>query len=385
MASDLMALLLTGSFNAVTIATVASVGFPRPETRFTLVVTLLLVSAVLTLALLVFLPHHMGLRQVGLRLWRGHRGTGPIGTEKAGELEQRPSQKEASRWSIGARRLLASSLLSAVFVFAGGGRPASGQHLPAATPQPEETLAYRIHKGESLADIARVFHLSPDELAQANGITDPTRLQIAQPLKIPNVFARQAAQLREERDGLAAEKAQLVRQVAAQAQVLAAKDQQIQHQEREKAAMARELARAGYWQGGVYLLAALFLGALGWGVWLQHERNRQTRRLSMLAQENAALSVTREKYRQAVAHLELRYQQLTSPRGVSDTFVTEGRALLSRAFTEGCARLEEMLTNLKAEREKRELLRHAEQQRFASLLHLLRRLRYRSPLNDHRA
>ena len=344
MASDLMA-LLTGSFNAVTIATVAYGGFPRPESRFTLVVTLLLVSAALTLALLVFLPHHRGLRQVGLPLWRGHRGRVPIGTEKAGELEQRPSQKEASRWSIGARRLLASSLLSAVFVFAGGWRPASGQHLPAARPQPEETLAYRIHKGESLADIARVFHLSPDELAQANGITDPTRLQIAQPLKIPNVFARQAAQLREERDGLAAEKAQLVRQVAAQAQVLAAKDQQIQHQEREKAAVARELARAGYWQGGVYLLAALFLGALGWGVWLQHERNRQTRRLSMLAQENAALSVTREKYRQAVAHLELRYQQLTSPRGVSDTFVTEGRALLSRAFTEGCARLEEMLTN----------------------------------------
>jgi hypothetical protein len=92
MASDLIALLLTGSFNAVTIATVAYGGFPRPETRFTLVVTLLLLYAVLTLALLVFLTRHLGLRQVGLRLWRGHRGTVPIGTEKARELEQRPSQ-----------------------------------------------------------------------------------------------------------------------------------------------------------------------------------------------------------------------------------------------------------------------------------------------------
>jgi hypothetical protein len=54
-----------------------------------------------------------------------------------------------------------------------------------------------------------------------------------------------------------------VRQVAAQEQVLAAKEQQLQHQEMEKAAVARELARAGYWQGGVCLLAALFLGALG--------------------------------------------------------------------------------------------------------------------------
>jgi len=60
MSLDLMALfLLTGSSNAVTISTVMYVGFPRPETRFTLVVTLLLVYAVLTLALLVFLPQHL--------------------------------------------------------------------------------------------------------------------------------------------------------------------------------------------------------------------------------------------------------------------------------------------------------------------------------------
>jgi LysM repeat protein len=154
-------------------------------------------------------------------------------------------------WSIDARRFLASSLLSAVFMFAGGWRPASGQPFPAVTPQPEATLEYRVHKGESLADIARVFHLASDELAQAHGITDPTRLQIAQPLKVPNVFARQAAQLREERDGLAAEKEQLVRQVAAQAQVLAANDQQLQHHAGEKVALVRVLARPGYWQVGV--------------------------------------------------------------------------------------------------------------------------------------
>ena len=151
------------------------------------------------------------------------------------------------------------------------------------------------------------------------------------------------------------------------------------------AALARALARAGYWQGGVYLLAALFLGALGWGVGLHHERDRQLRRLSMLAQENAALSVAREKYRQAVAHLELRYQQLTSPRGVSDTFVSEGRAVLSRAFTEGSAHLEELLTRLKAEREKGAHLRHAEHRRVASLPCVLRRLRHRLPLHHHSA
>ena len=51
--------LLVGSYNVVTIAAVMYAGFPRPETRFTLVVTLLLVYAVLTLAPLVFLPHRL--------------------------------------------------------------------------------------------------------------------------------------------------------------------------------------------------------------------------------------------------------------------------------------------------------------------------------------
>lgn len=68
MPPDLIAcFLFPDSFTVVTIATSADIDFPLPETRFTLGVTLLLVSAVLTLAPLVFLPHHLGLRQVGRR------------------------------------------------------------------------------------------------------------------------------------------------------------------------------------------------------------------------------------------------------------------------------------------------------------------------------
>jgi len=55
MPPDLTALfLLVDALSAVTIATIMYVGFPRPEIRFTLVVTLLLVYALLTLAPLVF-------------------------------------------------------------------------------------------------------------------------------------------------------------------------------------------------------------------------------------------------------------------------------------------------------------------------------------------
>ena len=60
MSSTIIALFLfVGSFNVVTIATIAYCGFPRPETRFSLVVTLLLVYALLTLAPLVLFPHRL--------------------------------------------------------------------------------------------------------------------------------------------------------------------------------------------------------------------------------------------------------------------------------------------------------------------------------------
>lgn len=60
MAPDLIALfLLAAASSAVTIVTIACCGFLRPKTRFTLVVTLFLVYALLTLAPLVFLPHHL--------------------------------------------------------------------------------------------------------------------------------------------------------------------------------------------------------------------------------------------------------------------------------------------------------------------------------------
>jgi RsiW-degrading membrane proteinase PrsW (M82 family) len=60
MPPDLMALfLLAGALSAVTIATLMYADFPRPEPRFTLVVTLLLVYAVLTLAPVVVLSPHV--------------------------------------------------------------------------------------------------------------------------------------------------------------------------------------------------------------------------------------------------------------------------------------------------------------------------------------
>jgi len=60
MPPDLIALFLfAGALSAVTIVTIMYIGFSRLDTRLTLVVTLLLVYALLTLAPLVFVPHPM--------------------------------------------------------------------------------------------------------------------------------------------------------------------------------------------------------------------------------------------------------------------------------------------------------------------------------------
>ena len=57
MPPDLTALfLLAGALSVVTIAVVVYIDFSRPETRFTLVVTVVLVYALLTLTPVVFLP-----------------------------------------------------------------------------------------------------------------------------------------------------------------------------------------------------------------------------------------------------------------------------------------------------------------------------------------
>ncbi len=60
MPPDLLALfLLAGAPRAITLAAAMYIGLPRPETSFTLVVTLLLAYVLLSLAPLVLLPHRL--------------------------------------------------------------------------------------------------------------------------------------------------------------------------------------------------------------------------------------------------------------------------------------------------------------------------------------
>src|SRR2546422_9743946 len=110
--------------------------------------------------------------------------------------------------------LIVGAFAWALLLLPVGWAAAESQGQPPTTGQvQEEFLEYRLRPGESLGDVARLFHLSVEELAQINRITDPTRLQAGQPLKGPNEFAQQAAQPQRERNRPLAEKEQMNREI----------------------------------------------------------------------------------------------------------------------------------------------------------------------------
>jgi LysM repeat protein len=266
-----------------------------------------------------------------------------------------------------------------------GWATAYGQEAPAPVGQEQnEFLEYHVRPGESLSDIARLFRMPVEELAQVNHITDPTRLRIGQLVKVPNVFARQVGQLQEERDRLLAEKEPLQRELEGRQKTLDALKAELLGVEAEKTTLARELSATLQWQRGAHFLALLLLGMLGWNLKLRGERAKRTRKFALLVQENAALGVAKEKYRQAAAQLEFRYQKLYNSRAeVPAKFIPEGTAILARSFAEGCAQLEQLLESIKAEREKGEQLLHAEQKTFDVLFHPLRGFLQRHRLKYH--
>jgi murein DD-endopeptidase MepM/ murein hydrolase activator NlpD len=260
-----------------------------------------------------------------------------------------------------------------------------GQETPTGADQAqEEFFEYRLRPGESLSDVARVFRLPVGELAQLNRIADPTRLQAGQLLKVPNAFARQVAQAQAERNRSAAEKDQAEGALREQQRKVTALAAELGAAREEKTALTRELATTLQWKQGALSLAVLFLGVLVWGLKLRAERGRLSRQLTVFTQETAALNAAKDKYRQAVAQLEFRYQKLVSNRTpVSPPFVTEGVSLLARAFNEGGAHLEQLLAEITAEREREEQILRAQQKVFESVFHPLRGFRQRHGLKYH--
>jgi len=280
------------------------------------------------------------------------------------------------------------AFLSAGFLFLlVGFPPAYGQNGSATLAQPQdEFLEYHLRQGEALGDVARLFRIPVAELAQLNGINDPTRLQIDQALKIPNVFVRQVTELRGERDRLLAEKAQLAQQLREEQQTLATREDVLRKTEADNKALAQELAAVGQWRLGAQVLSLALFVTLMWGLFINKDRARRGRQIATLMQENTALEGTKEKYRLVAAQLEFRYQKLYSGRSEKPSqLAAEGATLLTQTFETGCAQLEQCLSAIKTEREKEEQLLQSEQRIFDLLRHPFRELHQRYRLKYHSA
>lgn len=257
---------------------------------------------------------------------------------------------------------------------------------PVAGQDQESFIEYRLRAGESLSHVAQMFRIPAKELAKVNNIADPLQVSTGRTLKVPNVFIRQTARLQEERDHLLAEKERRMREVeelqrsqaAMKADLYKVKEKAVLADQliEEKAAITAQGLIIQQWQNGAKVLALMFGVLLVWIFKLRSEQARAAHKLTILAKENAALKVAKEKSQQAAAQLELRYQKLHRT-GVEAPakFVAEGTTLLTRAFTEGCAQLEQLLSNVKAEREKVEQALQTGALRF--LFHPLRALSQR--------
>jgi LysM repeat protein len=57
--------------------------------------------------------------------------------------------------------------------------------VPAAKPKPATgSRSHVIGKGDTIYNVAKRYGISPNEVMRANGISDPSRLQMGQVLKI---------------------------------------------------------------------------------------------------------------------------------------------------------------------------------------------------------
>jgi len=247
----------------------------------------------------------------------------------------------------------------------------------------ESFIEYHLRSGESLGHVAQMFRIPAKELARINNIVNPLQVSTGRTLKVPNVFLRQTARLQEERDHLLAEKERRTQEVEKLQQSQAVMQADL-HEAKEKAALAAQLieekavitaqsAVLPYWQKGASFLSVVLGGFLMWIFKLRRERARAAHKLMLLTKENAALKVAKEKSQQAAAQLELRYQKLHHASAETPAkFIAEGKSLIMRAFTEGCVQIDQLLTNIRAERERAEQTPSAGQKVLSFLPHSLR-------------
>jgi len=263
----------------------------------------------------------------------------------------------------------------------------TAQGAPVSPPSPatdDSMFRYPLRPNENLHDVARIFRMPVDALIEANRIDDPSRLRAGQVLEIPNAFAIEARALRQERDRLAGEKRAAEGEASAKQLALTSAAEQIGKLEADRERLGASLAATAHWERGAKTLGLVLLGLALWILKLAADRSTLTRRQRLLVTENTALTIAKQSYKDAVAQLELRFQQLYGGRKENvRELVSDGARRIKRVFADGTLEIERMLRTARVEREKDEQLLDATSRTFGWLTHPIREMVARYRLKEH--
>lgn len=218
----------------------------------------------------------------------------------------------------------------------------------ADTSDDQPYIEYQLRANEDPSKVARMFHVSIEDLLTLNKISDPRRLTVGATLKIPDPRLQLVQQLREEK--------KTVTQQLAAAQADAATAQRSVQELRAQVADLRDTNEELRGQQALYhaLRAAVAISGgtavvLALAVFIAWAKSRDAERRHQAALRKAdVLQTALEKYRQLSAQFELKYQSLFHQVGMPAPTQARAQALRA-AFDEDRARLDAIVNE--AERE----------------------------------
>lgn len=212
----------------------------------------------------------------------------------------------------------------------------------------ESYIEYQLRPNEDPSKVARMFHVTVEDLLALNKISDPRRLTVGATLKIPDPRATLVQQLRAEKKAgetqLATAEANLetvqkkVTALEGELADLREANDELQGQQR----LYHVLRAAVIISGGTAIVLAL-AGFVAWAKSRDAERRGEA-----ALRKTEVLQAALEKYRQLSAQFELRYQSLFHQVGTPSPAHARAQALRT-AYDEDRARLDAIVSE--AERE----------------------------------
>ncbi len=217
--------------------------------------------------------------------------------------------------------------------------PAALAEDPGASTGDQTTIEYQLRANEDPSKVAKMFHVTLDELLALNHISDPRRLTVGTLLKIPDPRASLVRQLTSEKHGLETQLASAQTTIASlkteadQLQSELADVRDLNESFRSEQALYHIWRIAVFVAGGSTVVLALAL-LLAWGKARDAERHAH-----VLEKEGDVMRAAVDKYRQLGAQFELKYQSLFHQVGLPSPVQARAQALRA-AYDEDRDRLD---------------------------------------------